>query len=161
MVKRFFILLFIASLGFSVVGFLMTSAVSDINRSGERILFYEYDNDFGAGGYDVVAYLDESAAVVGSSEYQANFAGQRWRFSSAVHRDKFAAAPARYIPQYGGHCAYAMAQGSLAYGDPDAWTVHEGRLYLNYNKTTRGIWLTDVGGYIKTGDENWEKQTND
>ena len=156
MTKRFFLLLLIASLTFSIVGFLVANAVSDTNSGNERILFYDYENGLGAGGYDVVSYLDASAAVSGKAEYEANFGGKRWQFSSVANRDKFAANPARYIPQYGGHCAYAMAQGSLAYGDPEAWTVHDDKLYFNYNKEVRGIWLTDVSGYVKEGDQSWE-----
>ena len=45
--------------------------------------------------------------------------------------------------------------GGLYRIDPDAWTMYEGRLYLNKDKKTRKIWLQDVPGNIRKADANW------
>lgn len=109
----------------------------------------------GAGGYDVVAYFTDGAPVEGSTDFTAEYDGAQWRFSSAANRDLFAANPARYAPQYGGHCAYAAAKGYVAKGVPEAWTVYEDKLYLNFSKSVRATWLKDVPGNVAAGDKNW------
>jgi hypothetical protein len=109
----------------------------------------------GAGGFDVVAYFTDGAPVEGSKDFVAEHDGASWRFASAANRDLFSADPAKYAPQYGGHCAYAAAKGYVAKGVPEAWTVHDGKLYLNFSKSVRSLWLQDVPGYVAAGDKNW------
>ena len=79
------------------------------------------------------------------------------RFSSAANRDSFAGDPEKYAPQYGGYCAWAVGHGYTAKGDPEAWKIVEGKLYLNYNKDVKAKWEQDVPGYISKGHENWPK----
>jgi len=64
-------------------------------------------------GYDTV-YSTEGKPTKGDTKFTANRKGARWRFASAENRDKFLAAPDRYAPQYGGYCAWAVAQGYTA-----------------------------------------------
>lgn len=106
-------------------------------------------------GYDPVAYFTEDDAVKGSPEHSFTYQGATWLFSSAENRDKFAAAPERYAPAYGGYCAWAVSQGYTAPIDPDAWSVRDGRLYLNYSKTVRARWALDKDGNIAAADRNW------
>ena len=108
-------------------------------------------------GYDVVAYHRQGRAVEGSSEFTHEWMGATWRFSSAEHRDFFAASPARYAPRYGGFCAYAVSQGSTAPIDPQAWKIVDGKLYLNLSPAIQQIWAQDVPGYIAKADANWPK----
>jgi hypothetical protein len=80
-----------------------------------------------------------------------------YRFASAEHRALFEAAPETYLPQYGGYCAYAAAKGALAPTDPEAFTVKDGKLYLNYSAGVRARWLPRAAEYIKAADENWPR----
>jgi hypothetical protein len=107
------------------------------------------------GGYDPVAYFTEGKAVAGKPEISIEHEGAAWRFASAANRDAFTADPARYAPQYGGYCAYAVAKGYTAKGDPNAWSVVGGKLYLNYNRPTKAEWEKDTAGYIRSADANW------
>ena len=111
----------------------------------------------GAGGYDPVAYFTDGKAVEGSEQFTAEYAGVTYRFASAAHRDAFAAAPETYVPRYGGYCAYAAAKGALAPTDPEAFTVRDGKLYLNYSRAVRERWLARAGEYIEAADRNWPK----
>jgi hypothetical protein len=86
-------------------------------------------------------------------EYSWN--GAKWRFAAAEHRDLFKADPEKYAPRYGGYCAYAVSQGKTADIDPEAWTVFNGRLYLNLNKDVQRLWDKDRKEYIRKADENW------
>lgn len=108
-------------------------------------------------GYDPVAYFKDNEAVPGKPEFTAEYQGATWRFASAANRDAFVADPAKYAPQYGGYCAYAVSQGSTASTDPDAWTIRDGKLYLNYSKSVRALWALNKSGYIAAADSNWPK----
>ncbi|MCK5090361.1 MAG: YHS domain-containing protein [Hyphomicrobiaceae bacterium] len=107
------------------------------------------------GGYDPVAFFTDGKPAKGNKDLTTNYDGATWRFASAANRDAFQADPAKYAPQYGGYCAYAVSKGSTAKGDPQAWTVHDGKLYLNYNKNVRATWAQDIPGNVKKGDANW------
>ncbi len=106
-------------------------------------------------GFDPVAYFTDSAPVKGESSISAEWNGATWHFASASNRDTFLANPEQYAPVFGGYCAYAASYGSTAPTDPDAWTIHEGKLYLNYSLNVRKKWLRDVPGHIAKGLDNW------
>ena len=106
-------------------------------------------------GTDPVAYFTDGKPVEGSSNFEHEWNGATWRFASAENRDRFAADPEAYAPQYGGYCAWAVAQGYTASTDPEAWKIVDGKLYLNYNKDVQSRWEGDVPGNIAKGDANW------
>lgn len=106
-------------------------------------------------GYDPVAYFTEGAPVPGDAAFTTMWNGAEWRFSSAETQAMFEGNPERYAPQYGGYCAFAVANGYTAKTDPDAWSVVDDKLYLNFNKRIRSRWLRDVPGNIAAGDANW------
>ena len=107
-------------------------------------------------GYDPVAFFREGAPVEGSKNYELSWKDATWRFASAENRDLFKADPDQYAPQYGGYCAWAVAQGSTASVDPkNAWEIIEGKLYLNYNKEIQAKWAMDIPGNIAKADANW------
>lgn len=106
-------------------------------------------------GYDTVAYFTKSALVMGSDDYKTQYKGAVWKFSSADHLALFKADPDMYTPQYGGYCAYAVAQNTTASGDPKQWSIVDGKLYLNYNADIKKRWAQDIPGYIARADKNW------
>ena len=107
------------------------------------------------GGYDAVAYFEDGRSIEGEKNITHEYLGAIWRFATAAHRDAFAADPERYAPQYGGYCAFAVSKGYTAAGDPDAWTIHEDKLYLNYSKSVREQWRQDIPGNVAKADVNW------
>ncbi|MGB1235507.1 MAG: YHS domain-containing (seleno)protein [Planktomarina sp.] len=106
-------------------------------------------------GYDPVAYFTESKPVEGSVEFTSVHEGATFQFSSADHKALFDADTAKYAPQYGGYCAFAAAKGYIAKTEPDAWSVHNGKLYLNFNKLIRARWAVSKTKFIEQGDANW------
>jgi hypothetical protein len=108
-------------------------------------------------GYDPVAYFEDGKPEKGNLAYEFQWKGAMWRFSSAAHRDAFAKEPDRYAPQYGGFCAYGVSEGHTAPIDPEAWTIIDGKLYLNYDKQVREDWKKDTKGRIQKADQNWPK----
>lgn len=110
----------------------------------------------GAGGYDVVSYFS-GAPKKGKKEFTTQWKGAGWRFASAENLKMFEAAPEKYAPQYGGYCAFAVAQGATAEGQPDIWTVVDGKLYLNFSQGVQKEWRSDIPGYIAAANANWPK----
>jgi YHS domain-containing protein len=107
-------------------------------------------------GYDPVAYFAAGKAVMGTAEYAAEWEGAVWRFASAANRDAFVAAPGKYAPQYGGWCAYGATKGYAAETDPaNAWTVRDGKLYLNWDAEVKQLWSTDIPGNLARSEANW------
>ena len=108
-------------------------------------------------GTDPVAYFTDSAPVKGSSDFSHTYNGATWHFASAANRDTFAADLARYAPQYGGYCAYAVSEGSTASTTPKAWKIVDGKLYLNYSKRVQRRWEKDIPTRITNANANWPK----
>lgn len=142
--KIIFSLLFILS----IVSCARTTIVPPVNTTPDRVAIK---------GYDPVAYFTQNRPVQGSAEFEYPWNGAKWRFASQEHRELFRADPEKYAPRYGGYCAYAVSQGKTADIDPDAWTVLEGRLYLNLNKDVQKLWEKDMKEYIRKADENWPR----
>ncbi len=106
-------------------------------------------------GTDPVAYFTEGRPVAGDPAITADWGGATWRFASAANRDRFLADPAALAPQYGGYCAWAVANGYTAETDPEAWKIVGGKLYLNYSLEVKADWEKDIPGNITKADTNW------
>jgi len=132
-----------------------SKAVVGTNGSAGVDPIYKYPGALALKGYDAVAYFNEGRAVEGSDQFTHEWNGAKWRFASAENRDSFVSRPERYAPQYGGYCAWAVGHGYTAKGDPEAWKIVEGKLYLNYSKDVKAKWEQDIPGFIAKGDENW------
>jgi hypothetical protein len=105
-------------------------------------------------GYDPVAYFS-GRPTAGRAELTAIHDGATYRFASAENRAAFVAEPTRFLPAYGGFCAWAAAQGYKADADPEAYTVVGDRLFLNYDRKVQADWAEDVPGNIAKADANW------
>jgi YHS domain-containing protein len=108
-------------------------------------------------GYDAVAYFAESKPVEGKKENSFVWKGETWYFSSSKNRETFKSNPEKYAPQFGGFCAYGVADGHKAKTDPQAWTVVDDKLYLNYNKDVQQLWKKDQKNFVIKAHENWPK----
>jgi YHS domain-containing protein len=119
---------------------------------------YAASGKIAVGGYDTVSYFrGQSKPVKGNAQFKVSWKGAEWRFATAENAAAFKANPAAYAPQYGGHCAWAIAQGYLAPGDPTAYDIVGGKLYLNYDQGIRAKWRKDISGFIAKGTPNWAK----
>lgn len=107
------------------------------------------------GGTDPVAYFRQGAAVQGQIDYALMWHGATWAFASAANMEAFEMNPDAFAPQFGGYCAYALAQGALVSTVPEAWTVHQDRLYLNFSLSVRDEWSADIPGFLALAAKNW------
>lgn len=106
-------------------------------------------------GYDTVAYFDVKKPVKGKDKFSYKYKGADWLFSTEKNREKFIKMPEKYAPQYGGYCAWLVAQNDRAKGDPLQWSVVDGKLYLNYDAEIKAKWLKDPSGFIEKADKFW------
>lgn len=108
-------------------------------------------------GYDPMSYHLLGEPREGSKQHTATYQGATYRFISEEHKQKFLEDPARYVPKYGGYCAYSVSLGKKFDVDPKTWEIIDGRLYLEHDQGTRVVWLMKVDKYIAIADRLWPK----
>lgn len=109
----------------------------------------------GLSGYDPVAYFTDARPTRGSGYHVTVHDGVTYVFTSEEHKKLFTANPQKYLPAYGGYCAYGVAVGKKFVADPEVWKVVDGTLYLNLDKGIKDKWEKDIPGYIKKAEANW------
>ena len=109
----------------------------------------------GLKGYDPVAYFTVGRPTPGLDQYVYQWKGVTYRFASAENLERFKVDPEKYLPQYGGYCAYAMAIDRIADIDPSRWAIVDGKLYLNNNYLSYHLWSLNKSGNISSADRNW------
>ncbi|WP_422369469.1 YHS domain-containing (seleno)protein [Pelagibius sp.] len=107
-------------------------------------------------GYDPVAYFTKGAPMRGSDSLVHIHEGAAYRFASQAHLDSFKQDPDRYVPQYGGFCAYGVSVGKKFDGDPRLWKIEDGKLYLNLNEEIYATFLEDLDDNIEKAEDNWQ-----
>lgn len=118
-------------------------------------------SNVGAGGYDVVAYHSEGQAQRGTGWHVANHKDTIYLFASKKNRKAFLKNPDKYLPQYGGYCAYGLAVGKKFYADPTVWKVVDGKLYLNLDTKIQKKFDSELAENIKKADANWPGLQNE
>src|SRR5690606_21038944 len=112
-------------------------------------------------GYDHVSYHKERRPVKGDHEYSYEWKDATWYFASEENLSAFKTNPEKYAPQFGGYCAYGMANGHKAPTEPDAWTIVDGKLYFNYNKDVLAKWKANQDALIKQAGALWPDVKSD
>ena len=110
-------------------------------------------------GYDPVAFFIDGKPARGSKDFSWNWEGADWYFSTDANRQAFKKDPARYAPQFGGYCAFGVAdgEGHKAPTLPETWSIVDGKLYLNYNLKVKSLWVKNRDQFITNGEENWSR----
>ena len=111
-------------------------------------------------GYDPVAYFVEGKAVLGLKEIKTQYDNATYYFATNVNKEEFVKNPDKFVPQYGGYCAYGLSKGYKAPIDPKAFTIVEDKLYLNYSLDVKAEWMKQREERIVKANENWEKIKN-
>lgn len=112
-------------------------------------------------GYDVVSYFVEGKSQEGKASISAKYLGVIYRFATKQHRDLFIKNPQKYMPQYGGWCAYAIgAKNEKVTMNPENYKIVDGKLYLfykNFFTDTLDDWNEDEENLKKKADKNWSE----
>jgi hypothetical protein len=140
---------------FAVGAFSLLTAACAIDPTGTPIAAVNEDGGLALKGYDPVAYFISGRPTLGANQFVAERQGATYRFASADDRDLFVADPDKYVPQYGGYCAYAISVNRIADIDPEEWAIVGDKLYLNNDRLAQALWSLDKQGSIKSGDRNW------
>ena len=110
-----------------------------------------------AHGYDVVAYFTTGQPTLGRADFSTVYSNATYRFASQEHLEAFQKEPAKYVPQFGGFCAFGVSVGAKFDGDPSLWRIVDGKLYLNLNREIQKKWQEDIPGNIKKAEGNWQR----
>jgi len=134
------------------LGIFVTPALAHAGNSKHNLV--------GVQGYDLVAYHTEGKAMRGNGYNVSDYKGVTYQFASKENKEIFDKNPKKYLPAYGGYCAFGASVGKKFNGDPNVWKLVDGKLYLNLNKEIQNTWKKDIPGNIAKADKNWEKIKN-
>ena len=146
-----------------LTAFFLTTAINSFGQDATALnkKHFNLDNGLAIKGYDPVAYFTTGKAVKGSKDQAVYSEGATYYFSSTANKELFKANPSKYLPEYGGWCAYAMgAKGEKVSIDPETFKIVGGKLYLFYNRfftNTLKDWNKDETNLKKNADANWTK----
>jgi YHS domain-containing protein len=111
-------------------------------------------------GYDAVAYFKQGKALKGNPAIASTHQGVRYLFASAANKADFDRNPAKYVPQYGGFCAYGVANKVLSNTeDPNAFALSKGKLYLCGNQDALKSFKNDIDDNVAKADAYWRQVT--
>ena len=108
-------------------------------------------------GYDPVAYFEDGRPMRGNFQITASHLGATYWFANEQNQQKFTADPDRFVPRYGGYCAFGVAIGKKLTGDPEVWQIEAGKLYLNVNRDISAKFNEDLAGNLEKAEQNWPK----
>lgn len=142
------------------ISFLLVSGFA-FAQDQQRLQQFNLEKGLAVKGYDPVAYFTQNKAVKGKAEFAVIHQGVKYYFSSNANKEEFKKNPAKYEPQYGGWCVYAMGEtGEKVDFDPETFKILNGKLYLFYNKffnNTLPKWNKDEANLKTKAEANWKK----
>ena len=111
----------------------------------------------GVQGYDLVSYHTNSGPIRGNGHHVSVHESVTYLFATKENKQAFDQNPEKYLPAYGGYCAFGVSVGKKFVGDPEVWKVVDGRLYLNLDENVQKEWEKDIPGRIAMADKEWPK----
>lgn len=148
-----------SGVGLKYAGWVMIASLTWANAAWAfRPVSVNHDN-VALSGYDTVAYFVEGRAVKGSPAFNSEWNGAVWWFSTQTNLRLFEEKPQKYVPAFGGYCAFAMSDGEAVVCDPEAYMIKDGKLYVMKNKDLLRIWQKDPDGYLAKAKKNWKRMT--
>ena len=106
-------------------------------------------------GYDPVAFFSDARPVKGSPSISATYQGAVYFFATEEHKQLFTTSPDKYVPQYGGFCAFGVGLNALFPVDISTWQIRNGKLYLNLDHDILKKFNADFDGNVGRADQNW------
>lgn len=151
---------FVIAISVVVIGILGFATVKKVSPVGWGIWgTTNTSSGIALHGYDPVSYFDDGAPVPGQESITVEWRDAVWRFANADNKERFAANPDQFAPQFGGFCAFAVSKGFTADPMPDAWHIEGENLYVFADKNVRDEWVgTLVDGSLERSRENWAKR---
>jgi len=138
------------------IGFILAACAPDPNADA---VFTSWRDNQAIDGFDIVSFYS-GKPLLGKADLQTEYLGAKWQFSTRANLELFNTNPEAFLPQYGGHCAFAVANGKLAMGTAENWHIRDGKLYLNFNGRVQELWERDIPGNITKGNQYWAERKN-
>lgn len=117
----------------------------------------------GVEGFDPVSYWPEGGGKPrqGTIKLSYDHKGVTYRFANERNLEAFKANPDRFLPQYGGYCAWALgAINQRVDVNPNHFVIRDGKLYLFFsdaNVVTRDLWKKEAATLVEKADANYGK----
>ena len=135
-----------------------------MEANAQTKLTFVNDNNVALRGYDVVNYFTDNVAKEGSSAHAVQHDGITYYFASEEHKNMFTANPDKFLPAYGGYCAFAMGmKNATVPSNPDTYKIVDGKLYVFFNDLYDGEkfntlvpWNEDEANIKNMADTNWQ-----
>lgn len=137
--------------------FVVFQSVTTFAQKPHDVIHSNTKNGIAIQGYDAVAYFTSNKPIKGNKLITANYQDAVYYFSSNENKETFLKNPIQYIPQFGGFCAYGISEGYEAPVQPEAFTIVDNKLYLNYNMNVKQTWVKEKEERIVKANQNWEK----
>jgi len=106
-------------------------------------------------GYDPVSYFTDNKAQIGNKAFSYKWHDVTWQFANKLHLELFIKAPQKYVPQFGGYCALGAAHNGAVPTDPETFTIHKGKLYLNMASPVGVTWRLNPDFHIQRASKAW------
>lgn len=144
----------------------MNFAVSDLAAASNESNYEHYDSrqcspdGVALGGFDVVAYHTQNAAVKGDASISSEHEGLNYHFSSVKNRDLFLDNQAKYLPHFSGWCAIALSNKRLTCPDYANFKIEDGKLLLFETiafVNGRSVWDSDPLGNLLKAEQNFSE----
>ena len=145
---------FVALIAFVFI-FAKIKRISPLSWGHKEVNQSMFSNE-AVNGYDVVAYFTENKAVVGNETYSFKWKNANWNFSSEENKNLFIQNPGKYIPQYGGYCAFAISKGFTANTNPNSFEVIDDKLYLFDGESVKADWKENLEENLQKSELNWK-----
>ncbi len=117
-------------------------------------IFYQ-EMGYAMGGYDPVSYFRADQPLRGDVSYSVMWKGVTWLFASQAHQLLFEANPRAYAPRFGGYCSYGVSVGYLVSGDPTAFEIRDGVLYMLHSPEVQARWEKNRAQHMQAAQEHW------
>ena len=144
-----------------IITLLIVTTIGFSQNQAKRIADFNLEKKVALQGYDPIGYFKQNKAVKGKKEIAVTYEGVIYYFSSVENKNLFLKTPAKYEPQYGGWCAFAMGDsGDKVEINPETFKIIEGKLYLFYNayfNNTLKSWNKNEAALKSKADANWKK----
>jgi len=119
------------------------------------------DSKIALQGYSPVSYLDLGIAQKGVKTYKTTYDGLAYYFTSEDQQKTFEAYPKKYLPQYGGFCAFGVSVGAKFRTNPYKFVVNNGKYYLflyDIEVDAQQLWLANNHQeLVSKANSNWSK----
>ncbi len=109
-------------------------------------------------GYDPVLYFSTGKPLPGDPAFRTDFDGVTYRFINEENRFLFMKNPLKYVPMFGGYCAHSMAYAIPWGGEPDAWKIVDGRLYVFTGEAARRYFVMDEETNLRLANRYWRDE---